>query len=197
MILQSEKGLSEHLDALRPLWQPQTLIHNDVKSDNILVTRPLDGATEPRVYLVDWELCQIGDPAWDVAGVLQDFILFWLYSMPQLSGTPQEMVSSAAYPLPVLQAAIRVFWQGYRRIAKLTAAESNALIARAVRFSAARLIQSAYEMAQNSQALPPHSVLLLQISANLLGDPVLGQVQLYGLFQEVGDWKPSTASTQI
>ena len=53
-------------------------------------------------------------------------------------------------------------------------------------FSAARLIQTAYEMAQTAQTLPAASVLLLQISANLLTDPAVRQVQLYGLFQEGG-----------
>jgi hypothetical protein len=80
---------------------------------------------------------------------------------------------------------VRSLWRGYRTTAQLTPPEADALLGRAVRFSAARLIQSAYEMAMSAQALPIPSVLLLQISANLLADPETGQAQLYGLFQEM------------
>src|SRR5205085_4146404 len=75
-ILQTQEQISARLDVLRKRWIASTLIHNDIKSDNILVSAPADGA--PRVHIVDWELVQIGDPAWDIAGVLQDFVLFWI-----------------------------------------------------------------------------------------------------------------------
>ena len=184
-ILQTQEGLSGRLDGLLRLWKPQAVIHSDIKSDNVLVIPPRDGAALPEVRVIDWETVQIGDPAWDLAGALQDFILFWVSSMNQTTRTPEEMVSSARYPLPVLQTALRALWRGYRSAVRLTHAEANALIGKATVFSAARLIQSAYEMAQNARDLPVGSVLMLQISANLLADPETGQVQLYGLFQEV------------
>ena len=183
-ILQTQPGLSENLDRAGKLWTAETVIHGDVKSDNILVLTPGEGP--PVVRLVDWELVQAGDPAWDVAGALQDFILFWVFSMPINAGLPvEEMVAGARFPLAVLQPALRAFWRGYRTAAGLGAAAANAVLARAVPFSAARLIQSAYELAHDSPSLPAHSVLLLQISANLLGDPETGQVELYGLLQEL------------
>jgi hypothetical protein len=185
-ILQTQEGLSGRLDALLRLWKPQAVIHSDIKSDNVLVIPPrADGAGLPDVRVIDWETVQIGDPAWDLAGALQDFILFWVSSMNQTMRTSEEMVSSARYPLSVLQTALRALWRGYRSAVRLTRDEANALIGRATVFSAARLIQSAYEMAQNARDLPVGSVLMLQISANLLADPETGQVQLYGLFQEV------------
>jgi hypothetical protein len=187
-ILQTQEGLSGHLDSLRRLWKPQAVIHSDIKSDNILVlsSHANDATGLPELRIVDWETVQIGDPAWDLAGALQDFLLFWVSSMNQTMPTSEAMVMSARYPLSVLQPAIRALWRGYRSAVRLTQAEANILIRRATSFSAARIIQSAYELAQNSRDLPVGSVLLLQISANLLADPETGQVQLYGLFQEVG-----------
>ena len=95
--------------------------------------------------------------------------------------TPDQMIAAARYPLSTLQGALRAFWAGYRAGAGLSADEAGALLARSVAFSGARLIQSAYEMAFGAQVLPATSVLLLQISANLLADPGLAQVQLYGI----------------
>ena len=186
-ILQTQENLSSHLDGLGRLWQPQSVIHSDIKSDNVLVLPPPEGA-DPKaieVRLVDWETVQLGDPAWDIAGALQDFILFWTSSMMQAGPSVDEMVATARYPLIVLQSAIRSLWRAYRTTVDLPPDEAAALIGRAVRFSAARLIQSAYEMAVTAQALPTSSALLLQISANLLADPETGQVQLYGIIQEV------------
>ncbi|MFL6257802.1 MAG: aminoglycoside phosphotransferase family protein [Pyrinomonadaceae bacterium] len=184
-ILQTQEDLSQHLDSLRRLWQPQTIIHSDIKSDNVLVMPAPADAKTAEVRLVDWETVQYGDSAWDVAGALQDFVLFWVSSMTQGLVSLEEMVATARYSLIILQTAVRSLWRGYRASAQLKPDDADALLGRAVRFSAARLIQSAYEMAMNAQVLPVISVLLLQVSSNLLADPETGQLQLYGIFQEV------------
>jgi aminoglycoside phosphotransferase (APT) family kinase protein len=161
------------------------VMHGDIKSDNVLVVPPAEGQGGSRVRLVDWELAQVGDAAWDVAGMLQDFVMFWVLSMPGDAASADEMANRARYPISALQPAVRAFWRAYRDAAGLAAGEAEATLRRAVRFAGARLIQSAYEMGQASHALPRASVLLLQISANLLAQPELGQVQLFGLYHEV------------
>lgn len=186
-ILQSQAKLGKSFDALREIWRPVTVIHNDIKSDNMLILS--SGTNSGRtvgVKLVDWELVQVGDPAWDVAGLLQDFILFWVFSMEgPASASLDELAESARYPLQALNAAIRMFWFGYRNASGILAAEADMLLERAIQFSAARLIQSAYEIAQNERVMPAQSVLLLQVASNILDDPGMSQVQLYGLFQEM------------
>lgn len=185
-ILQTQEQLSQRLDALKSLWRVECVVHGDIKSDNVLVT-PAPAGADPKaveVRLVDWETVQAGDPAWDVAGALQDFILFWVSSMAQGPYPPEQLAATARCPLIILQSAVRSLWRGYRTAAGLAPAEADALVRRAVRYSAARLIQTAYEMASSAPALPATSVLLLQISAHLLADPETGQVQLYGILQE-------------
>ena len=60
---------------------------------------------------------------------------------------------------------------------------ANATLLRAVAFSGARLVQTAYEVSQAANTMPAQSVLLLQVSANLLADPESAQVQFYGIPQ--------------
>jgi 5-methylthioribose kinase len=182
-ILQNRENFSEKLDSLRPLWTSSTVIHGDIKSDNILVKFTKDSASCSEVFLVDWELVQIGDPAWDIAGVLQDFVLFWITSMTPAS-TIDEMIENGPYRMIGLHSGIRAFWRGYRSKSGFTQSENESLLARAIKFSGARLIQSAFEMAYTAYTLPQASTLLLQISSNLLSDSEKSQVQFYGLFQE-------------
>lgn len=188
-ILQTQENLSAHLDKLRRLWHTRSVIHSDIKSDNVLVLQPApEDAADPKaveIRLVDWETVQLGDPAWDVAGALQDFILFWVSSMTPGAYTPEQLVTTARYPLIVLQSAMRMLWRGYRTTAELKPGDAEDLLRRAVQYSAARLIQSAYEMAMNAQTLPVTSVLMLQVSANILADPRAGQTEFYGIIQEI------------
>jgi aminoglycoside phosphotransferase (APT) family kinase protein len=188
-IVQSKQGLDTRLDRLRPRWRRETLIHGDIKSDNILI-RPSRTEPEPRpteVSIVDWEFVQIGDPAWDLAGALHDFLIFWTASMPLgPSVSAEAMMAQARYPLECLQPAIRALWDGYQAAAKLGPSEAEDLLPRAVEFSAERLIQASYELAVEKQDLPDLAVVLLQISANILADPDGGRVQLYGIPEETG-----------
>lgn len=52
------------LRAARHLWRPLTLIHADLKPDNVL---RLAGRGTPEIRAIDWEMARLGDPAWDLA----------------------------------------------------------------------------------------------------------------------------------
>jgi hypothetical protein len=179
-ILQDDESVSNHLDALRAAWRRDTLIHGDVKFDNVLV---LPGGG---VRVVDWEMVQIGDAAYDLAGALQDHLLHWTYSMPVTGSlTPAAMIDQASRPLSSMRGAIRVLWYSYRAAAGLDARLSNELLRRAVSLSAARLILSTYEISYEAERLSARSLILLQLAANVLAEPERAQVELYGIPQEL------------
>jgi Ser/Thr protein kinase RdoA (MazF antagonist) len=181
-VLQTHGQLGAALDRLRAAWLPETVIHGDVRCDNILVSPPAAPAGGGEtVRLVDWELVQWGDPAWDVAAVLQDAVVFWVNSM--IPGDPDisALVASARFPWGLLQAYLGSFWQGYRQTAGLTADQENVTLLRAVAFSGARLVQAVFEGSAASDAMPAQAVLLLQVSANLVADAESAQLQFYGI----------------
>jgi hypothetical protein len=180
-ILQTQDGLVERLDRIRGRWRAETVIHGDIKSDNVLVRRYRPGW--PReIRIVDWEMVQIGDPAWDLAGAFQDFVASWVGSMPLTDDMSiEERAARARYPLDVAQEAIRSTWAGYRAAFAMVPPEADELLHRAVEFSAVRMIQTAFEISHDRARLAPRSVVLLQVGANILADPPGARVQLYGL----------------
>lgn len=178
-LLQAEAEAVERLGELRRRWQPTAVIHGDVKMDNFLVGRP-EGPRAGALFLIDWELVQLGDPAWDLAGALQDFVFWWVLSMPH-DRPPEEMAELAGFPLPVLQKGLQALWDGYRVRRGLDSAYATELLASAVLYSGARILQTAAEIAGKYQTLPAPAVLMSQIGVNVLDDPEAALDQLYGL----------------
>lgn len=190
-ILRSEPDVGESLERLSLRWRAETVIHGDIKSDNILAgpRRECRAAYDVGVWIVDWEFVQIGDPAWDLASAFHDDLVFWTSSMPQdPTLSAEERIEQARYPLDTLKRATRAVWEGYCLAAGLDrgGSEADDLLSRAVAFSAARLVLAAHEQSLERDDISVQSVLLLQIGMNLLADPEAGQVNLYGLPREAG-----------
>ena len=124
--LQSQPGAVAALDRLRDEWRPTRLVHGDFKWSNVLVQQ--DGAGIPvRVLLLDWEMAQLGDPAWDVGAVLHAFIAEAVLGLELTDGTsPEAAAGLLGTLLPRLLPAHRDFWSGYLAAARLTDAEAEA-----------------------------------------------------------------------
>jgi hypothetical protein len=160
------------LAELRAGWRIETLIHGDIKWDNFLVFP--DGA----VRLVDWELADLGDPSWDAGSVLQGFLTSWVTS---IQAPPGSVADFAQLPLARLRPAIRAFWHAYVEALGVDGAEADRRLDRAVRYGAARMVQTAYEYLQFQHEIAGPAVWLLQVSLNLLKDPRRGTVELFAL----------------
>jgi hypothetical protein len=181
---QTTEVLGEILDGLRDLWRPETVIHADIKFDNVLV-RPDSASPESaaiEVWIADWELVRFGDPAWDLAGALQDLLMTWVRSMPLTERLgDEEMIARATLPLADLRGVARALWSGYRDEAELDPAEADGFLLRAVKFSAVRLLQSVCELSSFEDRVPAAAAMLLRVCEDLLMEPENGQVILYGI----------------
>lgn len=185
-LLQIVQGYPEYctlLTELRKEWQPSCLIHGDVKWDNFLIRNT--ESPEPQLYLVDWEMAVFGDPCWDVGAVLQAYLNFWIYSMPFHETThPNELVTRAQRPLEQLWPAIHGFWEAYSEGMGLDSPTSRAMLTRSARYAAGRMIQSAYEMMNTWQQMPPTGAAMLQTSFNILTRPADAVRDLLGFTSE-------------
>ena len=127
---------------------------------------------------------QIGDPAWDLAGALQDLLLFWVQSMPTVAGARRSNQMMAAATLSARRGPGGV----PRALGRLPGD------GRADRPGRADLLDSGgrflggsadpvglRDVARLDGPATRRPVILLQVGANILDDPELAQVQLYGL----------------
>jgi hypothetical protein len=178
-LVQRSAPIASALDELSAEWSPDTLIHNDLKGDNVLVTGE---GTQRRVRLVDWEMLQFGDAAWDVGCLFRDFLGYWLLSVPLTSDlTSEQMLERCTWPISLLHPAARAFWHAYRTSAHLDADATGAFLVRSLRYAAARLAQGAYELALTQQQAPNLAMAMLQLAANILTDPREASLHLFGI----------------
>jgi hypothetical protein len=70
-----------------------------------------------------------------------------------------------------MQPAIRSFWFSYVAERAVAADEVTTALVRAVRYSGARLLQTAYEQTQSSQQLHSNVVGILQLAVNVMARP--------------------------
>lgn len=173
-LVQGNTDLGENLTRLHQDWRTDAMIHNDLRFDNVLLTRPGgDSAVRRRrVTFVDWETAALGDAGWDIGTVIGEYLGEWLSSIPGAYGqSPEQLLHQATRPLDSVQPAIAAFWSSYCRKLGLEGATAAEQFIRATRFSGLKLIQSAMERVQRQARLSIPAVTFLQTGANILSRP--------------------------
>ena len=177
--IQQSAAITAGLDHLRAIWVADTVIHNDLKGDNVLISTR-DATT--RVCIVDWEMAQRGDAAWDVGAMFRDFLGYWLNSVPLSADlSPDDMLAKSSWPLSRLHPAARAFWQAYRASSGIDAAVEGDFLLRSIRSAAARMVQSAYELSLTQQQISNLAVAMLQLAENIFANPQVASLHLFGI----------------
>jgi aminoglycoside phosphotransferase (APT) family kinase protein len=180
--LQRYHDLTELLAIAADEWVNTAIIHADLKGGNCVLCADEEGRAARRLKIVDWELARVGDPAWDIGSVFADYLAIWISSIP----VPAEPVVErlpllARCPLASLQPSMRAFWDAYVSARTSSFDSDLSLLLRAVRCTAVRLTQTAFEQSQGTNMLSPTAVCLLQVAWNLARRPAVGAVSLLGL----------------
>jgi hypothetical protein len=168
-------GLPAALSALRSLWQYDSLTHGDMKWDNCLL-RGDD------LIVVDWELADLGDGAWDVASLFKEYIAATL-----LSHTAREHARAHNLPEPpaitleTTRPSLRAFWNAYCAGRGMSGAAAAAYLDRAVRYTGARLVIAVLEYSAYAQQLDATGRLMLESARQILEHPHIAAAQLAGV----------------
>ncbi|HEY6346016.1 MAG TPA: phosphotransferase [Bryobacteraceae bacterium] len=168
------------LEKLRSGWRSEALTHGDIKWDNCVLCPGSNGRL--RLMIVDWELADWGDSCWDVAGIMNAYLSFWVQSLPGDSmADPAAMVARARFPVERMQPAIQSFWRTYAIARGISGHPARDLLRRIVQYTGARIIQTAFEMLQASPMANSGTVLLLQLSMNVMENPDEATRELLGI----------------
>ncbi|HVY70032.1 MAG TPA: phosphotransferase [Verrucomicrobiae bacterium] len=179
-LLRQFPDFTRHLEELRAGWCHNALIHGDIKWDNCLVYQGPDG--KPAFRIVDWELADFGDADWDAGAMLQAYLVYWMLSLPQQTGTfPEEWIRKSPVQLEAMHPSIQAFWKSYVGARGLDPSAARTALRRCVQYCAARMVQTAYEHLAFSPQASGSGILLLQTSLNLLRDPEGATRELFGL----------------
>ncbi|WP_034057501.1 aminoglycoside phosphotransferase family protein [Lacinutrix jangbogonensis] len=177
--IQKEDDIMIAFNNIPSIWKKNALIHGDIKLDNFIILNPEDPASN-QLRLVDWEMLQYGDFAWDLAGVFNDFVFWWIINMPD-NETPEEMVKNAKFSFDKLHPAINVYWESYCSTRGLTFKENIELLEKVTLFSGFRLLQTSFEISSKFDAIPHIAQLFLNMGKSIIRNPELTQEKLFGI----------------
>ena len=158
--IRAEQGMAEALAALGTGWTRSCLINGDAKLENVV----LDPAGR-HAWLIDWTSVAVGDPAWDLAGIVQSALTLWLIGLElDAAGGVGAAVARGSFSGDEIDGFIRAFLSAY-------GGTDRALLARVFRMTGARLLQTVFEHSRKDAARMPRHVAMLQLAKAALADP--------------------------
>src|SRR6202008_3942124 len=136
--------LIEALDGMRERWSSETLIHGDFKWSNLAAGK-----------LLDWELAQWGDPAWDLGGAMHAAIVEDLLAaeLPGDEGL-ERLFGMLGELLTRRHEDHRAFWETYCADRGLRGPDASGLRQRVACQTGLRFIKTAYEWCQSETRMP-------------------------------------------
>jgi hypothetical protein len=172
-VLPQYPALLHTLLALRYEWVFDSLIHGDMKWDNLVVSEEGD---EPQLRVVDWELADIGDAAWDAGAVIAAYIGAWMLMLSASGTSPAEVPTRFAE----MRQALRAFWTTYAATRGLQAV-ARPYLERCMRFAAARLALTVFEFLYGAPQMTPLLLAMLQTGQGMTSNPGQAASEMLGL----------------
>lgn len=168
-IIQRDETLKSNLDDLRTNWLATSLMHGDLKWNNVLI-RETD--SEPAWYVIDWEMVDRGDSRWDLGTMIQCWWYFWILSTPSDELTNlDEMLTRRRSAFDETRPSLNALWDGYQMAIGMSDSESHQMRHIIARFSAARMLQTVYELLNSHESIGLSAQIMIEMSRRILEAP--------------------------
>lgn len=178
-IIKEDTLLQSSLARLASRWSHTHLIHGDIKWINFLLTQNESGTAQ---RLIDWELADLGDPLWDVAGLLQSHVVSWLFGFddndPHSTQLPQQM---EPYNIKRMQPSAKAFTEEYMRLTNITSEQRAEFLLKAMQYTAARITQTSIEGVTFLSKIGANNMRGVQLAHNIFKDPAYALRELFNI----------------
>lgn len=144
-------------------WQPTTIIHGDFGFEAIYVAAESDR----RIHLAGWDEVRAGDPAWDVAGIVESYYA-WSLDPSTIKAVEGPVTTLGGVELRGL---VTAFWIAYASAAAVPPAESRALLLRAFAYAGVRMLARIERVMRKPEAPPPALTQMIQAAMAMLTAP--------------------------
>jgi thiamine kinase-like enzyme len=99
--------------------------------ENMMLCTKADTGS-PDLKIIDWEIADIGDEAWDAGAVIQAYLSFWVFSLPLNSGMSlTDAAASSPYSGDEIKSALAAYWSSYARTRGFTQPAARQMLNRA------------------------------------------------------------------
>lgn len=164
--IHKHQDLVQKIEKIASQWETTSLIHGDIKWMNFIVM-----PNNEDVKLVDWEIADLGDPLWDVAGVFQSYFSAWVLSFNNQNIQQHQQVQGNEFlSIEAITPVVKLLWNTYAEKQKFTPSESKEKLLKSLSYMSIRMIQTAFENNVAQKQLHPNSVRILQFCNHILGD---------------------------
>lgn len=165
-IVKTNPSFVQLIRNIKDNWIRASLIHGDIKWANLLIYNLPD---EPELKLIDWEIADIGDPMWDIAGILSAMVTHeLLYKNPSGPAQPYIPIQTGINDIQAVWPVFRKFWLVYTKRRKPGQQEDTIALSKCIQYAGGRLIQSAVEHNMMLPQIQPGAIRLLQASYTVL-----------------------------
>ncbi len=178
-LIKENDVLTHTLSRLAESWQITHLIHGDIKWINFLIRT---NGSEIEQKLIDWELSDIGDPLWDVAGLVQSYISTWILgfdnSKPFSDTLPEPL---KPFDIKQMQPSAKTFLYKYMALQNYDEDEQLMYLIKTIELTAARILQTSVEGITYHSKIEANNMRCVQVAFNILKDPIYALSELLNI----------------
>jgi aminoglycoside phosphotransferase (APT) family kinase protein len=192
-MLRTRPGLGDALERARAHGGAHdTLLHGDARWDNVLPVAGTPRQTPLNARVIDWEMATRGDPAWDLACALSEYVRFWFHP---LRGVRVRSLAHAKALAPFtfreFHRSARALWRSYAVGTAQRRHEGAELLDRTMEHLPLALVALAWEDAATQHELPGTALAALQMAVGVHERLAACSEALFGLrLREVARARP-------
>ncbi|GEM_PF-1751602 len=156
--------------------------HGDIRWDNVLITEGGGRGGNMNFRLIDWEMAYVGDPAWDVACYLGEYLRLWFMStLGRQVTSVAEVESKAKFKLADTHESIAAFLDSYSRKSEIAAGKRPNLVPRLHAYLPYVVLLICYESLQRQAQFPPVCKVAIEMARDAIEDPQTKHHEWFGL----------------